>query len=308
MAANYSRTMTESADHGKRVAVVGVGAVGGVFAAHLSEVHDVVACVRRSFTDYKIESPQLPFGGPAHAVTSPGEIGWDAPADVVFVGLKSQHTDGAAAWFDPLCGPDTLVVAMQNGIEASERLAPYVNGASVVAAVVYCGAELLAPGHIRHDNQALLIVPDDETGHRTAALAEGTPLTVDPSDKYDRARWVKLGINSVVNGLTALTGKSMDVLTDPGIARIGADLLTERWTVGQACGVDLSLDGLDDMIAKMGKNVGGRTSMLHDREAGRPTEHDAIHGAILRKGQEHGVSTPTTQLIHDLIAAGGSAS
>lgn len=296
--------MTQSADHGKRVAVVGVGAVGGVFAAHLSAVHDVVACVRRPFDEYKVESPELPFAGPARAATSQADLGWESPADVVFVGLKSQHTDGAAAWFDPLCGPDTLVVAMQNGIEAQERLAPYVNGASVVAAVVYCGAELLAPGHIRHDSRALLIVPNNDTGQRTAALVEGTPLTVDPSDKYDRSRWVKLGINSVVNGLTALTGRPMEVLTDPGIARIGLDLLTECWTVGGACGVDLGLDGLDDRIAQIAKNVGGRTSMLHDREAGRPTEHDAIHGAVIRKGQAQGVPTPTTQMIHDLIAAG----
>lgn len=287
----------------KRVAVIGVGSVGGVFAAHLSAVHDVVACVRRPFDRYQIDSPDIPFEGPARAVTAVDDLPWDGPADAVFVGLKSHQTEGGAAWFAPLCGPDTLVVGMQNGIEGHERLTPLVNGATVAPAVVYCGAELLAPGHVRHSARQQLIVADDDGGKRAAELAEGTPLNIEPSETYLRAAWVKLGINSVANGLTALTGKSMDVLADPGVAAIGEQLLTECWTVGQAAGVDVKLDGVSKLIAGMGGGSGGRTSMLQDREAGRATEHDAIHGAIVRKGNEYGIATPATVMIHDLLAA-----
>ncbi|MGI9595090.1 MAG: ketopantoate reductase family protein, partial [Acidimicrobiales bacterium] len=160
---------------GKRVAVVGVGSVGGVFAAHLSAVHDVVACVRRPFDEYVVESAEVPFRGPANAVTSVDTIPWTEPADAVFVGLKAQHTDGAAEWFAPLCGPQTLVVVMQNGIEGHQRLEPYANGAAVVPAVVYCGAELVAPGHIEHSSQARLIVGDTPDGHRVRDLCNDTP-------------------------------------------------------------------------------------------------------------------------------------
>lgn len=287
----------------KRVAVVGVGSVGGVFAAHLSAVHDVVACVRRPFTEYIIESPEVPISGPAQAVTEVEDLPWDEPADAVFVGLKAQHTAGAAHWFAPLCGPDTLVVVMQNGVEGRERLTPYVNGAAVVPAVVYCGAELLAPGHVRHSSQARLIVSDSPDGHRAKELSDETPLQVDPSDGYLTSAWVKLGINSVVNGLTALTGRPMEVVGEPGIAAIGEQLLTECWSIGRAEGAELDLEGIPKMLANMSKAVGGRTSMLQDREAGRSTEHDAIQGAVIRKGAEHGIATPTTIMIHDLLAA-----
>lgn len=287
----------------KRIAVVGAGGVGGVFSAHLSAVHDVVACVRRPFTEYNVESSELPFTGPATAATSPDELPWSDPADIVLVSLKAQHTDGAAAWFEPLCGPDTLVVTLQNGIEGRERLAPYANGATVRAAVVYCGAELVAPGHIRHSSQARLIVPDDEPGAALAAVCEHTPLTIDPSPKFARSAWVKLGINSVANGLTALTRRPMGVLADPGVARMGRELLTECWTTGVAEGVALDVDRIPDMVASMGGSPGGRTSMLQDVEAGRPTEHDAIHGAVLRSAERTGTEVPTTQLVHDLLAA-----
>ncbi len=287
----------------QRVAVVGVGAVGGVFAAHLSAVHDLVACVRRPFDDFRIDSDELPFTGPANAVTAPEDLPWDSPADVVLVGLKAQHTDGAAAWFKPLCGPETLLVVMQNGIEGRERLEPHANGATILPCVVYCGAELLAPGHIRHDSQARLIVADDAAGARLASLCADTPLTIDPSDSFERSAWVKLGINSVVNGLTGLTGRPSGVLNEPGIGDIGEALLTECWTAGRAAGVDLDLDGIPKLISQISKNAEGRTSMQHDKEAGRATEHDAIHGAVLRKAAELGVAAPKTKIIHDLLAA-----
>lgn len=277
--------------------------MGGVFSAHLSAVHDVVACVRRPFDEYRIDSPEIPFNGPATAVTSVDDLPWNEPADAVLVGVKSQHTDGAAGWFDALCGPETLVVVMQNGIEGRERIEPYANGATVLPAVVYCGAELLAPGHVRHSSQARLIVADDEDGALLAALCRRTPLEIDPSPSFTRSAWVKLGLNSVANGLTGLTGRPMEVLSEPGIATIGESLLSECWSTGRAEGVELDLDGIPKLVGQMAKNPGGRTSMLQDREAGRPTEHDAIHGAVLRRAAVHGVPAPTTRVIHDLLAA-----
>ena len=137
-----------------------------------------------------------------------------------------------------------------------------------------------------------------------AALADGTALRIEPSAGHLVAAWVKLGINSVANGLTALTGQPMGVIAEPGIRAIGADLLTECWTVGRAAGADLDLDTVDRTLTGMAANPGGRTSMLQDREAGRPTEHDAIHGAILRAGERHGIPTPMTRTINDLLAAG----
>ncbi len=288
----------------QRVAVVGVGGVGGVFAAHLSAVHDVVACVRRPFTSYKIESDDIPFDGPANAVTSPDAIGWDAPADVVLVGLKAQHTAAAAHWFEPLCGPDTLVVVMQNGIEGQDRLGPLVGDATVLPSVVYCGAELIAPGHVRHGRHSRLIVADNPAGDRARRLMEGAPLTVELSDGAEVSAWVKLAINSAANGLTALTGRPMTVMADAGVAALATQLITECWTVGLAAGADLDMSRVAGLVDGMSRPGGeGRTSMLQDIEGGRPTEHDAIHGAVLRQADKHGIDVPTTRIVHDLLAA-----
>ena len=142
-----------------------------------------------------------------------------------------------------------------------------------------------------------------EYASRLQDLVVDTPLTVEPTEHFERSAWVKLGINSVVNGLTALTSKPSGVLRQPGIGAIAEALLRECWETGVAAGVDLDLDGVASLVDRIGSNAQGRTSMQHDRDAGRPTEHDAIHGAVLRKAAELQVSVPTTQLIHDLLAA-----
>lgn len=288
------------------VAVVGPGSVGCFFAAHLAATeHDVVACARRPFARYRVDSPEAPVEGPAAVVTAPADL----PArsyDWVLVGVKAHQTEGAAPWLDRVCGPSTTVVAMQNGIEAAERLEPFVNGARVLAAVVYCGAELVEPGHITHAGPGRLIIPNDEAGHRLKALFGATPVDIDPSDSYDVSAWVKLSINVVANGITALTGQSMRVLGNPDLSPAAAALLREVLDVGRADGVELETDGVENTIQAIA-SVDGRTSMLQDTEAGRATEHDAIHGAVIRRARRLGMPVPRTELVHSLLAARSAA-
>jgi len=227
----------------------------------------------------------------------------------VFVGVKAHQTAGAAAWLDATCDANTVVLAMQNGVEAVDRLSPYVNGADVLAAVVYCAASLVQPGEIDHQGVGRLIVPVAGSSKQLAALFEGIPPAIDVSDGHLTSAWVKLGINVAANGLTALTGRRMGVLAHPGLAEVAAQMLLETWTVGQAEGAELDLDQVGDYIAKVAANspeLG--TSMLADVEAGRVTEHDAIHGAVLRIGARHGISTPTVETVHAILDARNNAS
>jgi 2-dehydropantoate 2-reductase len=286
-----------------RVAVIGPGSVGCFFAAHLVHTdHEVVSCARRPFDVYVVDSELAPITGPAHVVTDPTEL-TDGPYDWVLVGVKAHQSADAAPWFDATCGPDTVVVAMQNGVEAVERLAPLVHGARIVPAVVYCGSELIAPGHIHHTSAGRLIVPDDADGHALAELYDGTAVVIDPSDRHLTSAWVKLSINVVVNGLTALTRRPMDVLAEPELAPVAAALLAETWAVGVAEGADLDTADPSGFVTRLARAAGsGKTSMLMDTLAGRPTEHDAIHGAVARAARRHGTATPVLDTVLGLLA------
>lgn len=285
-----------------RIAVVGPGSVGVFFAGHLAAAgHEVIACARRPFDRYLIESPESPLDIPATVETDPTTIA--EPVEWVLLAVKAHQTEGASGWLERLCDANTKVIVVQNGIE-HERAAPYCNGASIVPSVVYCGAELVNPGHIKHSRSGLLHVPADPFGDELLELFKDSAAEIRPGDDFVTQQWRKLSLNVVANGLTALTNRTMRVLAEPGVRSTAIAMLEECWTVGRADGADLDPAGAEDLIdliIKSGTDSG--TSMYYDTRAGRPTEHDAIHGAALRRAAEHGIEVPTVATIHGLLDA-----
>ena len=287
-----------------RIAVVGPGAVGTFFAAQLSVAgRCVVACGRRTFDRYIVESELAPVDAPAVCVTDPADlasVGLDGPADLVLVTVKTFQIAGAAAWLDALCGPSTIVAGAQNGVEEVERLAPYVNGAHVVPCVVYCGCQLIEPGHIRHDQHGIMIVPDDEVTRRVAPIFDGSAARWRPDADFLAASWRKLGVNVMANGVTALTRRTMDVLATEPVDVVARALLRECLTVARADGADVDPAEADEFDLSVLPRYG--TSMYYDVMADRATEFDALHGAVLRAGARHGIDTPVTRVVHALLA------
>ena len=286
-----------------RIAIVGPGAVGGFFAAHLAAVgHDVLSCARRPFDRYVVESDELPVDVAARVVIEPEAV--DGHADWVLVGVKAHQTAAAAPWLDRLCGPGSTVVVLQNGVEGVARLSPLAHGAEVIPTVVYCGTELLAPGHIRHRRGRTLIVPERPSSHRFAALFERSPARVEVTSSYVTEAWRKLGTNVATNGITALTGRSLMVLREPGMPELVVRILEECWAVARAEGASLGPEDVSALVDRLTAGLRGGTSMLYDRRAGHPTEHDALYGAVIRAGSRHGIPTPFAETMAALIAAG----
>jgi 2-dehydropantoate 2-reductase len=127
------------------VAVVGVGAVGAVFAAALQEARRApVLCVRvrRSLA---VEDPAGRMTElTAPMVASPAEV--RGPADWVLLAVKAHQTAGAAAWLRKLAGPETTVLVLQNGVDQADRVAPFAGPATVLPTVIWCPAEPAGPG------------------------------------------------------------------------------------------------------------------------------------------------------------------
>ena len=163
----------------------------------------------------------------------------------------------------------------------------------------------MAPGHIVHRSAGVLIVPTGAPATALAALFEGSKAKVRITDTYATEAWRKLGMNVVANGITAITGRTMEVFARPDVIELSKALLAEVWAVGRAEGADLTVerDGsyLDERVFT---DADGGTSMLYDRRAGRPTEHDELHGAVLRAAARHGLAAPLTRALGTLVAAG----
>jgi 2-dehydropantoate 2-reductase len=296
------------------VAVVGAGAVGSFFAAHLIAAGsaDVTVCVRTPFEELVVESE---LSGESQRfsprlLTEPGQVAATVggPVDWLLVATKAHQTAGAAGWLAALAGPATRVVVLQNGVEHEARVRPWLAHAEteIVPAVVYCGAEVVGPGHIVHRSNGFLIVPAGPTGAALAALYQDSPAGIHLTEDFTSAVWQKLCANVVANGITALTERRVAVMRRPDVSAVGRALVGECLAVARAEGAAID-DGYVDLLlgAVVGMPDGAGTSMLYDRLAHRPMEQDALYGAVVRVGQRHDIATPLHAAFLALLAAIG---
>lgn len=289
-----------------RIAVVGPGAVGSFLAAHLVTAgRDVVACARRPFERFVVESAEsaaFATDVPARVVTDPAGA---TPVDLVLVCVKVTQTPAIGPWLQALCGPGTVTVSVQNGLESPALVQALLPVGSVVPSVVYCGVQLVAPGHVRHTTSARLVVPAIPDAEVVSRAFAGSVVAVQPVADFATEVWRKLGVNVAVNGITALTNRTTDVFGRPAVADLARDLLRECWRVARLDGAALDDAAADATVAGLSaRPIGAGTSMLYDRRAGVPTEHDAIYGAVLRAAARLGSDAPLIRAVDTLLDAG----
>lgn len=289
----------------KTIAVVGLGSIGGIIAGLLQAAanHDVIACVRRSLDNLTVERAEGVVDVPLRALTDPAHA---TPVDWVLLSTKAQDTASAAPWLERLCGPQTCVAVLQNGIGHAERLAPLVGPATVVPTIVYYNAERLAPDRVRmrRAGEYEFAVGDDADGRAFEALLDGTLMRVLRTADFTTRAWRKLLLNAVANPITALTLQRQAVFRRDDVKALCLAILEEAANVGRADGAQLASDEAERMLATLltyPPDAG--TSMYFDRVAGRPFEADALTGAIVAAGERHRVPTPLNGLLLTLLRA-----
>ncbi len=287
------------------VAVVGLGGIGGAAAGILKEAgrYEVTVCVRRPLERLIFERLGGTVELPLRALTDPGEAG---PVDWVLLCTKAHETASAGPWLARLCAPETRVAVLQNGIDHAARVAPFIGAATAVPVIVYYNGERLAPDHVRFRSVSRheLVVPDDEGGRALAALLDGTLLRVLPAADFAIRAWRKLLLNAAANPITALTMQRQAVLRQPDVYALCLGVLEEGVRVARAAGVPLAdNEAAERMETLMSFSPELGTSMYFDRQAGRPTEIEALNGAVVAAGERHGVATPLNRMLLALMRA-----
>ncbi|MGA2349242.1 MAG: 2-dehydropantoate 2-reductase [Terracidiphilus sp.] len=290
-----------------RVAIVGVGAIGGALAALLEVTghHEITLCTRRPLSGLTVKTPEGVVSVTATNVNDPALA---EPVDWVLVATKTYDAEGAAAWFPALCGESASVAVVQNGVEHRERFAPYVNAELIVPVIIDCPVERQADGVVHQRGAARMQVEAGRLGRDFAQLFAGSNAQVELTEDFLSAAWRKLCINSA-GAISALTVKPAGVLRGEALGELARDIVAECVAVGRAEGAQLD-DGtaqrvLDGYRAQPADSI---NSMLADRMAGRPMEIDARNGVIVRKGEKHGISTPLNRMTVALLEAFGEAS
>jgi 2-dehydropantoate 2-reductase len=294
-----------------RIAVFGAGAVGGYFGGRLAAArHDVAFVARGAQLDalrrdgLRIDSPK----GSLHlraltATDRPQDVG---TVDAVLFTVKMYDVDDAASRLGPLLGPATVVVTLQNGVDAVEMVSRHVGREHVAAGAAYIVASVDAPGRIRHTAADSLVFGelDGSRSARLAALEEagrGAGFGASLSDAIERDLWIKFVRLATWSGMTAVARSPIGVIReDPELMAMMMAALDEAIAVGSARGIRFPAALVADTVELVhGFPFDSKSSMLQDLERERRLELPWLSGAVVRMGRLHGTPTP----VHRFISA-----
>jgi 2-dehydropantoate 2-reductase len=283
------------------IAIVGPGAIGTTMAAALHEVGRTSTICGRSPRE------RLELHDDGGCVVVPGPVRIDptqieTTVDLVFVAVKATQIEAAAPWLTVLCSATTVVCVLQNGVEQEAFVAPYSSGGPVLPSVVWFPAQREPDASVRLRGEVRLTLPDAPgTGVVLAAL-RGTRCSVDVAVDFRSVAWRKL-LQNAVAGLMVLTGRRAGMFARADVNELSLAYLRECLEVARAEGAILGddvpqaiVDGFRSSPADLG------TSILADRQAGRPLEWDSRNAVVLRCGRSHGIPTPISDLVVPLLA------
>jgi 2-dehydropantoate 2-reductase len=285
------------------IALVGPGAIGSTVAAFLHAAgHPVVVCGRtpRDAIEVRPDDGE-PIVVPGPVRTDPAEI--NGTVDVVLLAVKDTQNEQAAGWLARLCDENTLVLALQNGVEQVERVGRFCPSSTVVPAAVWFSAETQPEGWVRLRSPVRLVLPVGDPAENLAKLLQDAAMTVELDPDFLTATWNKLLFNAVV-GTMVLAGRRMGMFRRDDVAALARRYLTECLAVARAEGANLGdevVDEVMDRLRQLPEDV--TTSMLTDRQSNRPLEWDIRNGVIARKAAEHGLATPISDVLIPLLAA-----
>ncbi len=232
-----------------------------------------------------------------------------ADRDAVLVAVKAFATQAALAPLHGVLPPHALVASVQNGLDNDAAARAALPGARVVAGSTMQGAIGLGPGRVQPIGRGATIFGRDEgaspTSTELAAAFAAAGLDAQVVDDIARVLWRKLIVNAAINPLGALARRTNGAIaTDEDLVPLARALAAEAAAVAAAEGIAID-DPWALVEAASRATAPNRTSMLQDLDAGRPTEIDAISGAIARRAAAHGIAVPLTVTMARLVRARG---
>lgn len=291
----------------RSIAVVGAGGVGGLLAAMVARSGNDVRLLARGAALRAIREHGIRTHGPdgAHAVPI-ARVSEDAatlgPAAIVLVTVKTWQLAELGPRLAPLVGNRTLVIPMQNGVEASEELARSLGGEHVIGGVCRVISWIEQPGQIRWIGPPPLLTigprhpSQAEAVQMCAAILQAVGIEVQATEAIERARWMKFLFIVPFGAVGAVERAPVGVLRrrPQSLARLEA-VMREIVVVAAARGVALPPDAV--AATMQGLEVlpeDATTSMHRDIVNGRPSELHELIGAVVRLGREVHVETPVS--------------
>ena len=314
-----------------KIAIIGVGAIGGYVGIKLALAGEDVTFIARGANLEALRSRGI------RLITADGEEKTVAkvratsdyaaagPQDMVILAMKAHQVEAVARDVPKLFEPDTVVVPMQNGIpywyfhrhagelagtrvqsvDPTGAIGEHIGCERVIGCVVYPAAELISPGVIKHveGNRFPVGEPDGTSSERVTRVSESftrAGLQAPVLEDIRAEIWLKLWGNLTFNPISALSRATLaGICQYPPSRAIAAAMMTEAQSVANKLGITFRVS-LEKRIAGAEKVGHHKTSMLQDVEAARTLEVDALLGSVVELARLTDTATPHIDTVYAL--------
>ncbi len=297
-----------------RICVIGGGAIGSLFAAHLSKVAEVLVLTRRQEHARALNEQGLrvtgrhDFTARVIAAADPREL---PEFDVGIIATKANDVEEAAAGLDGRFAAATIMT-VQNGLGAEETVHRHGEW-PLISAVTFMSGTKHSDTHVEYilDTPTWLGPYGSTPYERVQELVQllvASGLEAEALPDLRPAQWSKLIFNATINGVAALTGLPHDAHfaaenAESDLGRLVHALVDEGKRIAAAARVELHDDPWEMNVLATKRGSAHYPSMLEDVEARRTTEVELINGALVREADRHGVDAPLQTAVYRLVAA-----
>ncbi len=302
------------------VAVIGLGPVGSILAAHLatSNVNVVVQDAMPHIRD-TVKQDGIIISGITKLTVKIDNIAESIPAlarfnpDIIFIVTKACYLKDVLPEIKQIYTPKLKVVSFQNGLGNEQTVAEQLGSNIAYRVVINYAGNLMHPGHavmnwFQPPNYVGALhkgnYTTDETTKKIADMLTAANLKTAEAPNIKEHIWEKSILNAALCSICAVTGQTMkEAMEYPFSRKLALQILEEGLRVATADGCNFGPDALAKFTAYLEKGGAHKPSMLIDVENKRPTEVDFMSGAIARFGEKHKVPTPVNTIFTDLLKA-----
>ena len=291
----------------EKIAIIGAGALGATYGSLLYELDPESVCfIASGDRSDKLQRDGVVVNGKRYDLTvlRPKEA---TPVGLVIVAVKHYHLDQAISEMNGFVDSQTIILSVMNGIDSEERIAA-VYGSSEVMYGLTLGIDALREGNsITYKNQGRILFGEEKNAEITSRVQRVSDLFTRAGIVHEippdmiRSLWFKFMINVGVNQVSAVLSATYGALHSSAEARELMDSsMLEVIAIARTLHVNLSEKDIGEWYKVLGTlNPAGKTSMLQDLEAGRPTEVEMLAGKLIELGKHHGMPTPVNQKFYE---------
>jgi 2-dehydropantoate 2-reductase len=292
-----------------RVGVLGPGGIGGSLAVHLSQAGFVVVCVARPETANAIDRGGLTLDWQGRKLTADpyGTTLLDGPVDLLLVTVKAPDLDDALDRVAPQAVSEAVILPLMNGLEHVDTIRRRLGARVAAGSIGWIEAYKTAPTEVVQTTpQPTIAIASADTERdrldQVLSMFEPTGIETRIEASEQAVLWEKAARLAPMAALTALTGRTVgEVRSDAALRPLLEASVREACAVASADGAPNDPEQQLAIVDRIPPAV--TTSTARDVAAGRPSELDAIVGAVVRAGRRLGVPTPTLEDLLDRCRA-----